>query len=347
MNNTFLTAKTKKVIFAVTLLIVLSGFHSYCQDDRGRSAPEIQNMDKTILNTLNAHIKSSLPHMRSLLIARHGVLVFEQYYNGASGNELQNIQSMTKSITSALIGIAMKDGYIKDLDNKVIDYFPGYKEIIRDSLFKDVTIRHLLTMSSGLDEAPPMTDINIKSVLSQKIISRPGSIFRYSSPSSHLLSGILEKATGKSVTEYSESKLLSPLDIQEINWYKDKNGISLGCGSSLWRPQDILKIGQLYLDKGVWNGKQILSDEYINESTKTQITGDFYGTRVKYGYLWWTDLFPAGYSARGFGDQYLLVIPDLDLVVLCLSDSQLPQFPEHIQLVKDYIIPAVLKKTKK
>jgi CubicO group peptidase (beta-lactamase class C family) len=340
MNNTLLIPKTKKAICAVTWLFLLSGLYSYSQNNWKLSAPEVQKMDKVILDKLNLHIKSSLPHMRSLLIARHGVLIYEEYYNGANGNGLQNIQSMTKSITSALIGIALNDGSIKDLDQKVMDYFPEYKEVIRDSLFRNITIRHLLTMSSGMDEAPPMSDINIKSALSQKLVSKPGLAFRYSSPSSHLLSGILEKATGKTLLEYAEDKLLEPLDINEITWYKDKNGLPLGCGSSLWKPRDILKIGQLYLDEGVWNGKHILSRKYIKESTKTQITGDFYGSRVNYGFLWWTDLFPQGYSARGFGDQYLLIIPEMDLVVLCLSDSQQPQFPEHIQLVKDYIIPA-------
>jgi CubicO group peptidase (beta-lactamase class C family) len=229
----------------------------------------------------------------------------------------------------------------------VINYFPEYKEIIKDSSFRNITIKHLLTMSSGIDEAPPMSDINIKFVLSQKLISKPGSFFRYSSPSSHLLSGILEKATGKPLLEYAENKLFKPLDIKKITWYKDKNGLPLGCGSSLWRPRDVLKIGQLYLDKGLWNGKQIISQKFIDESTKTQIAGDFYGTQVKYGFLWWTDLFQEGYAARGYGDQYLLVIPDLDLIVLCISDSQQPQYPEHIRLVNDYIIPAVMKETKK
>jgi CubicO group peptidase (beta-lactamase class C family) len=174
MNNTILVTKTKKIIFGVTLLFLLSDCHSYSQNNWELSAPEVQKMDKTILTKLNTHIKSNLPHIRCLLIARHGVLVYEEYYNGASMNELQNIQSMTKSITSALIGIAINDGYIRDLDNKVIDYFPEYKEVIRDSLFSNITIKNLLTMSSGIDEAPPMSDINIKFALSQKLISKPG-----------------------------------------------------------------------------------------------------------------------------------------------------------------------------
>jgi CubicO group peptidase (beta-lactamase class C family) len=345
MNNyKVFNPKTFRITIGLCLAILVNCYLN-AQDDWKSLTPEAQNLNKAILTQLNRHIKNSLPHIRSLLIARHGFLVYEEYYNGASKDEFQNIQSMTKSIMSALNGIAIKDGYIKDLNKKVIDYFPEYKGIIKNSSFCNITIKHLLTMSSGIDEGPPMSEINIKSVLSQELIFESGSEFKYSSPSSHLLSGILQKATGKSVLEYAENNLLKPLGIKKITWYKDKDGLPLGCGSSLWRARDILKIGQLYLDKGLWHGKQIISSAFINESQKTHIIGNFYGAQVKYGYLWWIDLISKGYTARGFGDQYLHIIPDLDLVILCTSDSQQAQFAEHIALVKDYIIPATNKKT--
>lgn len=329
------------LIIGITLISLFSGCTSYSQKDWKRSAPEVQNVNATMLAELNTHIKSNLPHLRSLLIARNGVLVYEEYYNGASVNELQNIQSMTKSILSALIGIAMDRGYITDLDQKVLNYFPEYQKEIKDSLFYDITLKHLITMSSGIEDAAPMTKLITKSILSQILLFEPGSKFQYSSPGSHVISDLLQRAIGMPLMDFTEKELLGPLDIQKIIWYKTDEGIPSGGYSSLWRSRDILKFGQLYLNQGVWKEKQIIPSRYINESIKTHIAGDFYDAHVEYGYLWWTNLFAKGYAALGYGDQYLLVIPELELVVLCTSDSQQPKFMEHIKLVEDYIIPAV------
>lgn len=335
-----------KTIFGIIIIFSLSGYTSFSQNDWKVSAPEIQDMDKNVLTELNTHINRNLPHMRSLLIARHGVLIYEEYYNGATVDELQNVQSITKSIVSALVGIAMDRGYIKDLDSKAINYFPEYKENIKDSLLNDITLYHLLTMSSGIDEAAPMTKLKTESILSQKLLFEPGAKFKYSSPGSHVISDILQRAIGISLMEFTKKNMLEPLGIQKIIWYQNDEGIYSGGYSSLWRSRDILKFGQLYLNQGSWNGKQIVPNWYINESTKTHIAGDFYGAQVEYGYLWWTNLFSEGYAALGYGDHYLLIIPEFDLVILCTSDSQQPIYKEHIRLTEDYIIPSVMKDKK-
>jgi CubicO group peptidase (beta-lactamase class C family) len=311
------------------------------------SAPAEQGLDSKTLARMNSHALATLPHIRSLLIARHGCLVFEEYYNGGSPDELQNIQSMTKSVTGALIGIAIRQGRIR-VNQKVMEFFPEI-ESPPDPRVRAVTIRHLLTMSSGIRADPPQWDKNddnpARSALTQTLDADPGAKFIYSGYAQHILSAILCRVTHQTVLDFAEVNLFRPLGMSKVVWYKDKNGLELGCGSSLWKTTDLLKFGQLYLNRGRWNGAELIPEWYVSESTKTHCTGDFFGTRISYGFLWFTDTISGHgvYYARGYGGQYLLVAPDLDLVVLCTSDWRQPEYPEHYALVKDFVIPSVIE----
>lgn len=342
-----------KTFLGIIILFSVSYYTSFSQNDWKISAPELQDMDTNILSELETHIQRNLPHMRSLLIARHGVLVYEKYYNGTTADDLQNMHSATKSVTSALIGIALYQGYVSSLDNKIIDYYKEFKDSINDPRINNITIRHLLTMSSGIDEIPTMfgkDDKNPnKTTLLKELMFNPGSEFKYSSPSSHLLSGILFKTTGISVFKFAEENLFHPLGIKQVIWYSDLNGLQYGCGSSLWRARDLLKFGQLYLNNGKWNEIQIVPSKYVNESVKKQISGFFYGSQINYGYLWWISNI-SGYnvfSAEGYGSQILRIIPELEMVVLCTSDWEKPVYFKHEAIIKDYIIPSVMKDRKK
>jgi CubicO group peptidase (beta-lactamase class C family) len=310
------------------------------------SAPSEKGMDEGTLAKMDAHVQAALPHVRSILIARHGYLVFEKYYNGGSSDELQNIQSMTKSVTSALVGIAIKEGYLK-LDQKVLDFFPEINSP-RDPRVRAITVRHLLTMSSGIREGPAQWDKTddspARSALMQLLDADPGVHFNYSGYASQILATVVSRATHRPFLDLADTSLFHPLGISKVVWYEDKSGMELACGSSLWKATDLLKFGQLYLDKGRWNGAQLIPEWFVVESGQAHLTGDFFGTRISYGYLWFTDDISGHptYHAKGFGGQYLLVAPDLDLVVLCTSDWRQPEYPEHYALVKDFVIPAVM-----
>ena len=296
---------------------------------------------------MNSHARTELPHIRSLLIARHGCLIFEEYYNGGSRDEFQNIQSITKSVTSALIGIAIRQGLIR-VDQKVVEFFPEI-ESLQDRRVRAVTIRHLLTMSSGIRRDPPQWDKNdenpARSAITQTLDADPGTKFIYSGYAQHILSAILCRVTQLTVLNFADVNLFRPLGISKVVWYKDKNGLELGCGSSLWRATDILKFGQLYLNKGRWKGTELIPEWYVTESTKTHLAGDFFGTSTHYGFLWFTDVISGHevYYARGYGGQYLLVVPDLDIVILCTSDWRQPEYPEHYALINDFVIPSVIQ----
>jgi len=194
-------------------------------------------MDSATLAKMDAHARAALPHVRSILIARHGRLVFEKYYNGGNSEELQNIQSMTKSVTSALVGIAIKEGRLK-LDQRVLDFFPEINTP-RDPRVRAMTVRHLLTMSSGIREGPPQWDKTddspAVSALMQSLDADPGVKFNYSGYASHILATVISRATHKTFWEFADASLFRPLGISKIVWYKDKSGMELGCGSSCGR----------------------------------------------------------------------------------------------------------------
>src|SRR5271157_807462 len=337
-------------VFRLTAVIWVMLFPAWntpaLSSDWKTSPPAEQGLDAKKLARMNARARTDLPHLRSLLIARHGYLVFEEYYNGSSRDELQNIQSITKSVTGALVGIALKQGQIS-LDQKVLAFFPEVQSTA-DLRVRAITVKHLLTMSSGIAEGPPGWDKGdnpVKSALIRPLAADPGTKYIYSSNALHILSAILARATHRSLMNFAQDNLIRPLGISEITWYKDKNGLELGCGSSLWKAADLLKFGQLYLNKGRWNGTQLVPEWFVAASVKTHLTGDFFGNRISYGYLWFTDTISghAVYFALGYGGQYLLVDPDLDLVILLTSDWRQPEYPEHYVLIKDFVIPSVIQ----
>lgn len=316
-------------------------------DDWPISTPAKEGMDAARLDELDAHIQAKLPHVRSFLIARHGSLVFEKYYGGASRDGLHNMQSMTKSVSSALVGIALKKGLIHSLDAKVLSYFPGDRSVVTDPRVEEITIRNLLTMSSGIGEGKLNFDKElanpIAGILSQKLLFAPGHGFQYSSPAAHLLGGVLWKATGKSVVEFARVELFHPLGMRAVVWYGDRNGLQSGGLSGLFRSRDIMKLGELYLRRGVWNGAELIPPAYVADSVKVQNKGDFYGEKVQYGYMWWITSIAGqdAFYARGYGGQYMMVIPRADLVILCTSDWTQPEFPQHFDLIGAFVLPAI------
>jgi len=285
-----------------------------------------------------------------LLIARHGHLVFEKYYGDASRDELHNIQSMTKSVSSALVGIALKKGLITSLDNRIVDSFPEYQNAIQDERMRSITIRHILTMSSGLDEVQLSFDKSfanpVVEIMRQRLLYAPGTGFKYSSAAAHLLGGVLRKVSGQSVLAFAEAELFRPLGMGKVVWYADATGLQSGGMSGLWRSRDILKLGELYLRSGRWRGREIVPPTYVADSVKVHNAGDFFGERARYGYMWWIANIAGhdAFYAKGYGGQYLIVIPDADFVVLCTSDWMQPEYPQHFALVETYILPSAASK---
>jgi CubicO group peptidase (beta-lactamase class C family) len=324
---------------------------SYWPDEDWRtSTPEEQGLDSSMILAMLDEILSSNLQIHSLLIVRHGYLVTEVYFPPYQQEMKHPVFSMTKSITSAMVGKAMHEGYIESINQNVLEYFPEIALETKDPGIKELTLEHLLTMSAGYN-TNTMPNFygkdagfdTVRHILTyNSVLWPPGSSFYYDSGLPHLLSAILQKSTGKTLQDYTSQELFEPLGITEVSWGSDPSGITTGATGLMLRPRDMAKFGYLYLHQGAWNGKQLLPVEWVQTSTSKRIETEGLMNAAEddgYGYLWWIDSF-GGYSAHGFGGQYVFVLPDLDMVVVFTAGLPDSLFPIPKQLVQSYIIPA-------
>jgi CubicO group peptidase (beta-lactamase class C family) len=242
-------------------------------------------------------------------------------------NSRHILYSCTKSVTSALIGIAIEEGYIGGVDDKILDYFDEDDIQINDSRKQNITIANLLTMSAGFEWNESISyydpansfrqlitsDNWVQFVLDRPMVSNPGLIFNYNSGISHLLSAIIQKTTGKTTLEFANEHLFGPLGITNIFWDTDPQGINFG-GSELYlTPRDMAKFGYLYLNNGSWDGIQIISHQWVNASISHQIIVSEYND---YGYQWWMPKNGSQYLAVGWSAQRIYVMPDYNIVLV-------------------------------
>lgn len=275
----------------------------------------------------------------SFLFIEDGIVKFEKYYNSSTAKQANNIKSMTKVIMTSLIGIAVSEGHIKSVDQRIADYFPEYS---LTGGKEDITIHHLLTMTDGLDieeNSPVMMEIFssenwIDSILKLPLASTPGEQYNYSTASTHLLSAILTRATGMSALEYANKKLFKPLGFKARNWRTDPQGNNLGGADLYLTPLQLSKIGQLYLDQGKWKGKPLLSEDWIIASTSVQSDGGGEPNTASYGYGWWLLNSMERYKGRdlivasGYGMQYMVIDPHRRTVIVTTRVSDL--YPDQV-----------------
>ena len=290
--------------------------------------------------------------INSLLVVRGGKLVFEEYYRGWGIHQVHTIQSVSKSVTSLLVGIAVGERRIKNVAQPASDFFPEYRAVFANDPRKQrLTLRDVLTMRFGneWDEraAPYSSAANIVwrmaaaddwmgFILGQRMVEEPGTRFNYSSGSALLLSGVLQQATGLHASVYAEEHLFDPLRIPVYAWYRNmthpRHWTHTGGGLGL-RSRDLAKIGYLLLSGGRWEGKQVVPASWIEESTTPHAQVD---STLWYGYQWWLQTLANAngdlasspptrqnvvIEGRGWGGQYLVAIPRLDLVVAVTSGS--------------------------
>jgi CubicO group peptidase (beta-lactamase class C family) len=245
------------------------------------STPESQGMDSAPLAQALEFARQREVNVHSLLIVRNGCLVLDACFYPFDRASTHDVASVTKSITSVMVGIAVDQGYLSGAEQTVLSLFPGQPIQIVGEQKRALTLAHLLTMTSGLDcwfePAEPTLRQMMRSpdwvpfVLDLPMISKPGSNFVYCSSGFHLLSGILSRTTGQSALEFARAQLFGPLGIKESSWPADRQGISHGWGDLQMLPTDMAKIGYLFLNQGRWNGRQILSPGWIAKSTEPLI----------------------------------------------------------------------------
>ncbi|HEX6129081.1 MAG TPA: serine hydrolase [Candidatus Limnocylindria bacterium] len=297
-------------------------------EDWDTAAPETEGLDS---RTLASGLEELLAHgsqIHSLLIARHGILVMDAYRYPYDGSIYHDLASVTKSVTTTLVGIAADQGLI-DLDAPMLSFFPDRDIANRTPEKERITVRQLLSNTSGLDcrvttqevtlERMMASDDFVQFALDLDIAAEPGTTFAYCSPGMHLLSAILTQATGLSALEYARANLFAPLGITEVYWAADSDGHSHGWGGLALHPRDAAKIGLLFLRQGRWEDVQLVSADWVEAATARQ--ADTHGFKAEdYGYGWWVSRPESQdiefFRADGNGGQRIVVVPELDLVVV-------------------------------
>lgn len=272
---------------------------------------------------------SSINSVTSLLIQQNGKKLTEQYFNGMSTSEAANTKSASKSIISLLVGIAVDKGYLEGVDQPIKPFFEDYFAANPDKVKENITLKDLLTMRSGLETtsfhnygAWVLSDDWAKFALDQPMEDRPGGDMLYSTGTSHLLSVIVTKATDMSTREFAQKYLFGPMNIDPGGWDRDPQGYYMGGNNLALRPADMLKIGQMVMDGGVYGGQRIISEQWLIDSFQTYTRSKY--NPYDYGYMWWKK--PVGdYLVRfawGYGGQYIFMIPELDAVVVITGSLQ-------------------------
>jgi CubicO group peptidase (beta-lactamase class C family) len=287
------------------------------------STPEAQGMSsRELAGLVSFGIDNG---MDSLLVTRHGKIVAEAYYAPFVPRLRHRINSATKAVIGSLVGIALKDGLIKSLDQPVIDFLPGRESAKPDPRFKAVTLRHLLDMTSGIDWDEPLSNTIpaslfemersrdwVQFVLDQGMARDPGAAFDYNSGGPHLLSAVLSKVTGKSAEDYAKEKLFGPLGITDFFWRRDPQGVSTGGYGLYMLPGDMAKLGLFWLHDGVWQGERLLPAGWIDAARQGRVDMPFPGLR--YANLFWSIPGKEAFMAVGFDRQLIVVLPKLDIV---------------------------------
>ncbi|MVM31233.1 serine hydrolase [Spirosoma sp. HMF4905] len=311
-----------------------------------RSTPEQQGIASSSIRKFLDAANSSGQEFHSLMIVRHGHIVAEGWWAPYSSEHRQQLYSVSKSFTSTAIGFAVSEGLLS-VDDPIVKFFPeAVPAEISDNL-ASLRVKHLLSMSVGhakdsiliLEASPPGVTWE-KTFLSLPVVFTPGTQFMYNSGASYMLSSIVKRVTGQTAQNYLTSRLYKPLAITDSTWTENFEGINMGASHLRMRTENLAKFGQLYLQKGKWNGKQVLNADWIAAASSKQIVNGKNDSSwgYGYGYQFWLNP-PGGFRADGAFGQYIMVLPEQDAVVVITSESIATK--TTMQLVWDGLVPAM------
>jgi len=304
------------------------------------STPEEQGIDSTSLVRMLEEIRGDGLGIDGIVVVRHGHLVLESYLAPYHADTLHNLKSSSKSILSALVGIALREKVLEGLDQRVSELLPERFTTVDDPRKKDITLRHLLTMTAGLawEENGPAADRLwqgrdwVGAAIALPLAEAPGERFTYSTALTHLASAAIARRSGMSTRAFAERYLLDPVGIHAGPWRRDPQGIHWGGTDLFLTPRDMARFGYLYLHGGAWNGRQVVPREWVAESTRAQVRTGGWGGIDDYGYWWWID--PDVHIAMGRGGQVIAVVPAQDLVVVftgaCPESVPFALFRKHL-----------------
>jgi CubicO group peptidase (beta-lactamase class C family) len=315
------------------------------------STPEAVGLNPEIFNKAVVEIRK-MPFLNSLVIIKDGFLILERYYNSFEKESSQNSYSVSKSFLSALLGIALKENYIDSVQQKILDYFPEFIYTGMDPGKYDLTIQHLLTMRAGFpnDETDLLWDLLMRSPnwlwhsLGMPLEALPGERWTYSNASTHILSGIISRATGMSTMAFAKKYLFDPLGISVRKWEQDPQGYFTGGWGMHFAPRDMARFGYLYLTGGLVEELQIVPTQWIEESLQSFEDSSVYlpvFNQVGYGYLWYVTQIEHlnVYFALGYGGQLMLIAPEVNMVIVATANDDVVRYDSerHTNYILEYV----------
>jgi CubicO group peptidase (beta-lactamase class C family) len=306
--------------------------------------PENQGVDSTILQKMHEALADV--EIFSVVTAKNGRIIDEYYKEGYDAESVFRLASYSKSFSGAPMGIAIDQGIIEGVEAKLASYFPQLEQ--SGSTYKqEITIRHLLTHSSGLEwyewnggtmfRQFTQSENWVDFVLERPMAAAPGTVFNYTTGGSHMLAAVLQQAAAKTAFEFAREHIFEPMGMDSVNWRTDPQGVTDGGNGISLNARDAAKFGQLYLDGGRWKDRQIIPQWWVEESVKTRFAP--LGNSGSYGYQWW--LRPFGeenydtYYAMGHGGQFIFVVPEPKLVTVITGRfsntySPWPYFTDYV-----------------
>lgn len=325
------------------------------------ATPRARGMDPAPLTELVATLRAgeTIPDIHGLLVIKDGYLVTEAYFDGWNADRKHTLQSVSKSVTSALVGIAVARGVLRDVEERILDFFPWREEVEHlDSRKRAIRIEDLLTMRSGTDytegfSGSPHSRLNAldrgwdRFYLDRPMLTWPGRTFRYDSGGVILISSLIEARTGAHADAFAARHLFAPLGILDVRWSRNRERHPHMGGGLHLRPRDMARFALLYLRGGRWRGQQVIPESWVRESTRPHLALERPARRVTgYGYLWWIHAPAAGdgldiVAAHGFMGQYIFLVPEHDLAVVVTAGARGAGQRAPIEFLYSHVLPAV------
>ena len=354
--------KMKKTLFAALVLVALTA----CVNTTKKTAaiidlPRAETPDSVASAMENFFQRAAGDSLdiHSVMIVKDGKVIFSRWQSEGVDTVPHVLHSVSKTFTATAVGLAIADGKMK-LTDKIIDFFPDKLPAEVSDNLKAMTVRDLLTMSCGHDVEPSgfrggeETDW-VQAFLAHPVVHKPGTFYLYNSLGTYMLSAIVQKVTGEKVVDYLDTRLFQPLHIDKPKWDESPQGINCGGWGLYLKTEDLAKMGQLLLQQGEWNGKQIIPAEWVSEMSKKQVESVNPGTRMEdaeakgmtvetsdwmqgYGYQMWRCR-PGCFRADGARGQYIIVVPDKNAVIAITSDVE--DLQGELNLVWDNILPVL------
>ncbi len=333
--------KLLPVILALLLACNMWSGGLHAAEPLPRSSPEAEGVSSEDIRAFIEAADKQVDTMHSFMLVRHGKVVAECWWAPEGADVPHVMHSLSKSFTSTAVGLAVAEGKLS-VDDLVLKFFPEDAPKDPPANLKAMRVRDLLTMSTGHDKNAAFSDKEawVTSFLTQPVPFKPGTHFLYNTPATHMLSAIVTKVTGQTVLEYLKPRLFAPLGIENPKWESSPQGNTYGGWGLHIRTEDIAKFGQLYLQKGMWNGKQLIPAAWIEQATSKQVSNGSDPEKdwdQGYGFQFWRCRHNA-YRGDGAHGQFCIVLPELDAVVAITSNTR--DMQAELNVVWDKLLPA-------